>query len=105
MIARAFGLLICIASGAWFGHAFLPILFSSFNQSLGAILGALVWMIWDHIQISRVWRQLLNEKLPQSISLAGIWNEWLEKFSKERFEREIKEFIEEKVKEFYTQTN
>jgi two-component system phosphate regulon sensor histidine kinase PhoR len=84
MIARAFGLLICIASGAWFGHAFLPILFSSFNQALGASLGALVWMIWDHIQISRVWRQLLNEKLPQSISWAGIWNEWLEKFSKER---------------------
>jgi two-component system phosphate regulon sensor histidine kinase PhoR len=75
MTQRAFELLLLVALGSVWGWAFdLPAL-----TFLGALFGALVWVVWDSLRARRVFAWLNRGEAQRAPVLSGVWAELIER--------------------------
>lgn len=78
MIGRVIGLLLLVAAaGAWGWYNN-----SSFLTLAGAVLGALVWLVWDTFRASQLLRWLSRSDDLRGPRISGLWGELLERTRK-----------------------
>jgi two-component system phosphate regulon sensor histidine kinase PhoR len=75
MTQRAFELCLLVAVGAVWGWAFE----SAAWTFAGALLGALVWVVWDSLRARRVFDWLNRGEAHRAPALSGVWAELVER--------------------------
>jgi two-component system phosphate regulon sensor histidine kinase PhoR len=75
MTQRAFELLLLVALGSVWGWAFDSLAWTF----LGALLGALVWVVWDSLRARRVFDWLNKGEGHRAPALSGVWAELVER--------------------------
>ena len=80
MIGRLIGLLLLVAAGSVLGWSKNSVTWTL----VGALLGALGWLLWDSLRAAQLLRWLSRADAIETPRLSGVWGELLER-SRKRF--------------------